>query len=144
MSVNFSFISRLTAERYCGPVPQIDNGFAIGSTNVTYRGQATYQCYAGFGFPSGLPVESITCTAEGLWEKLPTCLGALNSSITVPSTRPCVVPLASHVTLTCIVTPEFVYKSGLLAGLFDGLVYFFNSRAFFSYFVNSFPVSVPS
>lgn len=34
-------------ERYCGPVPQIDNGFAVGSTNVTYRGVATYQCYAG-------------------------------------------------------------------------------------------------
>lgn len=34
-------------ERYCGPVPQIDNGFAVGATNVTYRGMATYQCYAG-------------------------------------------------------------------------------------------------
>lgn len=34
-------------ERYCGPVPQIDNGFAVGATNVTYRGVATYQCYAG-------------------------------------------------------------------------------------------------
>ncbi|CAG0905248.1 unnamed protein product [Darwinula stevensoni] len=63
-------------ERYCGPVPQIDNGFAIGATNVTYRGQATYQCYAGFGFPSGLPVETIRCTAEGDWEKLPTCLAS--------------------------------------------------------------------
>ena len=23
---------------YCGPVPQIDNGFATVATNVTYRG----------------------------------------------------------------------------------------------------------
>lgn len=34
-------------ERYCGPVPQIDNGFAVDATNVTYRGIANYQCYAG-------------------------------------------------------------------------------------------------
>lgn len=38
---------------YCGPVPQIDNGFAIAATNVTFGGEANYQCYAGFGFPSG-------------------------------------------------------------------------------------------
>ena len=36
-------------------------------------GQATYQCYAGFGFPSG--GETITCTSEGKWERLPECKG---------------------------------------------------------------------
>ena len=63
-------------ERYCGPVPQIDNGFAVASTNVTYRGTATYQCYAGFAFPSGVHTESIRCTEEGKWEKLPLCLAS--------------------------------------------------------------------
>ncbi|XP_067122803.1 uncharacterized protein [Centruroides vittatus] len=63
-------------ERYCGPVPQIDNGFAVVATNVTFRGQATYQCYAGFAFPSGLPTETIRCTEDGKWEKLPVCLAS--------------------------------------------------------------------
>lgn len=63
-------------ERYCGPVPQIDNGFAVASTNVTYRGQATYQCYAGFGFSSGLPTETIRCTDDGKWGRLPICLAS--------------------------------------------------------------------
>jgi len=60
-------------EVYCGPVPQIDNGFTISATNVTYRGVATYQCYAGFGFSSGSSTETIRCTESGEWEKLPTC-----------------------------------------------------------------------
>lgn len=64
------------AERYCGPVPQIDNGFAVVATNVTYRGVATYQCYAGFAFPSGLPTETIQCSEDGKWEKLPVCLAS--------------------------------------------------------------------
>lgn len=63
-------------EVYCGPVPQIDNGFSIGSTNVTYRGQASYQCYAGFAFPTGMPIEVVSCAADGRWEKLPTCLAS--------------------------------------------------------------------
>ncbi|EZA50646.1 Sushi, von Willebrand factor type A, EGF and pentraxin domain-containing protein [Ooceraea biroi] len=63
-------------EVYCGPVPQIDNGFSIGSTNVTYRGLATYQCYAGFAFPSGRPTEKISCLADGRWEKKPSCLAS--------------------------------------------------------------------
>lgn len=62
-------------EVYCGPVPQIDNGFSTGSTNVTYRGQAMYQCYAGFAFPSNEPIEKVSCLADGRWERLPTCLG---------------------------------------------------------------------
>lgn len=62
-------------EVYCGPVPQIDNGFSIGSTNVTYRGVATYQCYAGFAFPTGQPIERISCLSDGRWERTPTCLG---------------------------------------------------------------------
>ncbi|XP_045614794.2 uncharacterized protein uif isoform X1 [Procambarus clarkii] len=61
---------------YCGPVPQIDNGFSIGATNVTYLGQATYQCYAGFGFPSSKGVETITCTEHGEWQRLPECLAS--------------------------------------------------------------------
>ncbi|KAK6617037.1 hypothetical protein RUM44_005394 [Polyplax serrata] len=63
-------------EVYCGPVPQIDNGFSIGSTNVTYRGQAMYQCYAGFAFPSGQPIERVSCLSDGRWERLPTCLAS--------------------------------------------------------------------
>ncbi|XP_012280254.1 sushi, von Willebrand factor type A, EGF and pentraxin domain-containing protein 1 [Orussus abietinus] len=63
-------------EVYCGPVPQIDNGFSIGSTNVTYQGLATYQCYAGFAFPSGRPTEKISCLANGRWEKKPSCLAS--------------------------------------------------------------------
>lgn len=62
-------------EVYCGPVPQIDNGFSIGATNVSFLGQATYQCYAGFAFLSGLPVETVTCMDNGQWQSLPECLG---------------------------------------------------------------------
>lgn len=58
---------------YCGPVPQIDNGFAIAATNVTFGGEAQYQCYAGFGFPSGSAVETIRCTADGAWDAVPAC-----------------------------------------------------------------------
>ncbi|GAB6028275.1 hypothetical protein CHUAL_002455 [Chamberlinius hualienensis] len=60
--------------RYCGPVPQIDNGFAVNATNVTYLGAITYQCYAGFVFRSGRSTESVTCTANGEWEELPVCV----------------------------------------------------------------------
>ena len=60
---------------YCGPVPQIDNGFAVAATNVSYRGMASYQCYAGFGFPSGNPIETIVCTSEGDWSFTPVCQG---------------------------------------------------------------------
>ena len=60
---------------YCGPVPQIDNGFSIGSTNVTFKGEAMYQCYAGFAFLSGRPIEKVSCLADGRWERLPACLG---------------------------------------------------------------------
>ncbi|XP_043197541.1 uncharacterized protein LOC122368017 [Amphibalanus amphitrite] len=63
-------------EVYCGPVPQIDNGFSIGATNVTFRGEITYQCYAGFAFPSGQPLETISCSADGNWGKLPVCLAS--------------------------------------------------------------------
>ena len=62
-------------EVYCGPVPQIDNGFSTGASNVTFRGVARYQCYAGFGFPSGQKTEKISCLADGRWEKLPSCQG---------------------------------------------------------------------
>ena len=72
-------------EVYCGPVPQIDNGFSIGSTNVTYKGLATYQCYAGFAFSSGKPVEKISCMADGRWEKKPACLGKNSVLYTSPS-----------------------------------------------------------
>ncbi|XP_055387901.1 uncharacterized protein LOC129616312 isoform X2 [Condylostylus longicornis] len=63
-------------EVYCGPVPQIDNGFSIGSTNVTYRGVAMYQCYAGFAFPSSSPIEKISCQPDGRWERKPSCLAS--------------------------------------------------------------------
>lgn len=63
-------------EVYCGPVPQIDNGFSVGSTNVTYKGEAMYQCYAGFAFPTGRPIERISCLADGRWEKKPVCLAS--------------------------------------------------------------------
>ncbi|XP_028131495.1 sushi, von Willebrand factor type A, EGF and pentraxin domain-containing protein 1 isoform X2 [Diabrotica virgifera virgifera] len=63
-------------EVYCGPVPQIDNGFSIGSSNVTYRGQAMYQCYAGFAFPTGQAIERISCLSDGHWEKKPNCLAS--------------------------------------------------------------------
>lgn len=46
------------------------------ATNVTYRGFATYQCYAGFAFPSGQLTQSIKCTQSGKWEKLPVCLAS--------------------------------------------------------------------
>ena len=61
---------------YCGPVPQIDNGFAVDATrNVSFGATAMYQCYAGFSFPSGLPLEIIECGANGVWNNgvLPEC-----------------------------------------------------------------------
>lgn len=63
-------------QRYCGPVPQIDNGFAVKATNVTYKAIVTFQCYAGFGFSSGAQVEQIRCQEDGNWSKLPTCLAS--------------------------------------------------------------------
>lgn len=63
-------------EVYCGPVPQIDNGFSIGSSNVTYRGIAMYQCYAGFAFSSSKPIEKISCLSDGRWERQPSCLAS--------------------------------------------------------------------
>lgn len=63
-------------EVYCGPVPQIDNGFSIGSSNVTYRGIAMYQCYAGFAFSSSNGIEKISCLADGRWERKPSCLAS--------------------------------------------------------------------
>ncbi|KAI8115214.1 CUB and sushi domain-containing protein 1 [Lucilia cuprina] len=63
-------------EVYCGPVPQIDNGFSIGSSNVTYRGVAMYQCYAGFTFSTGAPIEKISCLPDGRWERKPTCMAS--------------------------------------------------------------------
>ena len=65
-------------EVYCGPVPQIDNGFAVVASNVTYGGVAQFQCYAGFAFPSGNPLESITCLDNGQWSPLPNCQGEFN------------------------------------------------------------------
>ena len=69
-----SYIPRCQ-EVYCGPVPQIDNGFAVTSTNVSFNGMASYQCYAGFGFSSGQPIETIVCTEDGTWSYLPVCQG---------------------------------------------------------------------
>ena len=62
-------------EVYCGPVPQIDNGFAVEASNVTYRGEARFQCYAGFAFPSGNILETINCLDNGEWSPLPNCQG---------------------------------------------------------------------
>ena len=57
-------------------MPQIDNGFAVKASNVTYRGLAIYQCYAGFGFSSGSQIEQIRCQEDGNWSKLPICLAS--------------------------------------------------------------------
>uniref|UniRef100_A0A915IT90 Uncharacterized protein n=1 Tax=Romanomermis culicivorax TaxID=13658 RepID=A0A915IT90_ROMCU len=59
--------------RYCSPVPQIPNGFAVSATNVTYGGVAKYQCYQGFSFPSSKQIEEIYCSDEGRWSSPPTC-----------------------------------------------------------------------
>ncbi|XP_055635764.1 uncharacterized protein LOC129775276 isoform X1 [Toxorhynchites rutilus septentrionalis] len=79
-------------EVYCGPVPQIDNGFSIGSTNVTYRGVAMYQCYAGFAFASGIRIEKISCLADGNWERKPSCLASQCPSL----------PEVSHANVTIL------------------------------------------
>ena len=61
---------------YCSPVPQIANGFAISSTNVSYAGTAKYSCYDGFAFPSGKKTEEIICTEDGRWTPVPQCKAA--------------------------------------------------------------------
>jgi len=58
---------------YCGPVPQIDNGYTVAASNVTYQGISTFQCYAGFAFPNRNPTESIVCLPDGSWSPLPNC-----------------------------------------------------------------------
>ena len=45
----------------------------MASTNVSFRGMASYQCYAGFGFPSGQPIETIVCTKDAAWSYIPEC-----------------------------------------------------------------------
>ena len=47
------------------------------ATNVTYRGMAMYQCYAGFKFTTGKPIESIACTQDGVWSATPKCEGTI-------------------------------------------------------------------
>ncbi len=54
-------------------MPQIDNGFAVAATNVSFQGMASYQCYAGFRFPNGNPIETIVCTSDGTWSFTPVC-----------------------------------------------------------------------
>ena len=71
-------------EVYCGPVPQIDNGFAVVASNVTYRGEARFQCYAGFSFPSGNTLETISCLGDGQWSPLPNCQGKLSNTLLPP------------------------------------------------------------
>lgn len=61
---------------YCSPVPQIANGYAFSSTNVSYGGVAKYSCYDGFSFPSGKKTEEIICTEEGKWTSTPKCKAA--------------------------------------------------------------------
>ena len=34
-----------------------------------------YQCYAGFKFTTGNPMESIACTQDGSWSATPKCEG---------------------------------------------------------------------
>ena len=70
-------------EVYCGAVPQIDNGFAVEASNVTYRGVANYQCYAGFSFPSGNFLESIVCMDNGQWSPRPNCQGETIKNIII-------------------------------------------------------------
>ena len=38
---------------------------------------AMYQCYAGFKFTTGNPMESIACTQDGSWSATPKCEGTL-------------------------------------------------------------------
>ncbi|CAB3409318.1 unnamed protein product [Caenorhabditis bovis] len=61
---------------YCGPVPQISNGFASSATNVSFGGVAKYSCYKGFYFASGKEVESVYCGDGGKWSAPPQCKAA--------------------------------------------------------------------
>ena len=45
-------------------MPQIDNGFAIEASNVTFGGEAQYKCYSGFEFASGPSIETIGCMGD--------------------------------------------------------------------------------
>lgn len=57
-------------------MPQIANGYAISSTNVSYGGIAKYSCYDGFSFSSGKKTEEIICTESGKWTAVPQCKAA--------------------------------------------------------------------
>ncbi|TMW39646.1 hypothetical protein DOY81_015272 [Sarcophaga bullata] len=35
-----------------------------------------YQCYAGFTFSTGAPIEKISCLPDGRWERKPTCMAS--------------------------------------------------------------------
>ncbi len=83
-------------------MPQIDNGFAVAATNVSFKGMASYQCYAGFGFASGQPIETVVCTADGVWSYVPVCQGVLSLARVISRTDPklfpstlCSVPVSS-------------------------------------------------
>uniref|UniRef100_A0A8R1HYY8 Sushi, von Willebrand factor type A, EGF and pentraxin domain-containing protein 1 n=1 Tax=Caenorhabditis japonica TaxID=281687 RepID=A0A8R1HYY8_CAEJA len=67
---------------YCGPVPQIANGFASSATNVSFGGQAKYSCYKGFFFASGKESESVYCGEEGKWSTSPQCKAATCQPLT--------------------------------------------------------------
>ena len=57
---------------YCGKPHQLENGFVISSSGVSYGDTVTYKCHDTH---LSLGTEQVTCQADGAWSVLPTCQG---------------------------------------------------------------------
>ncbi|GAB1603456.1 hypothetical protein Ahia01_000626900, partial [Argonauta hians] len=56
---------------YCGTVKYIDNAFVHNATGVMVGDTAWYVCKAGYKISGN---NAVTCTINGTWDDLPTCL----------------------------------------------------------------------
>ncbi|XP_053380898.1 uncharacterized protein LOC123562053 [Mercenaria mercenaria] len=70
---NYLQIPRCTP-RYCGDVPNINNGYIVSSNGSVFGSKATYKCNTGSTLSSGSL--EISCQSNGAWEFRPTCSAA--------------------------------------------------------------------
>lgn len=65
------------SRRYCGHVPDVNNGYVQKTTGVLFEDKATFSCFPGFSIsPSG----DVLCTSGGTWGSSPKCQSELIQS----------------------------------------------------------------
>ena len=57
----------------CGP-PSIGNGSpGISTPGTTLGGMVNYTCFSGYEVSTGVTTATATCTANSMWDPVPTC-----------------------------------------------------------------------